>query len=179
MNKPEVKEWVDASLSQCPRANRHILEFIGNVRYSSGKEHVDVIESLYKDAYCLHFAETLNSMFRSGAVKWVLPMNHIVFEYDRIAYDITGVVTDGVQHPLGMMGRLLEGFRHRGRDDELRVEMQACAKDLGVSYEELVELICNEVSRESIKLVLKIEPSQMSKELLAQFYFDSYVEWLL
>lgn len=130
--KNDVESWVANQLKTYPLANKDILTFIGKIALHSGKEHEEIIRSLFADGYCYYFALMLKDAF-GGELKWHKFYSHIVFEDKAgVIYDIDGVFYEQSKNMIVPISEIdieakkinqlqssgLESFKHRQIDHE-------------------------------------------------------------
>lgn len=118
--------FVDEQLKKYPGARRDVLEFIWRVvNHNPIPEGQEAIENIFASGYCYYFALMLKDAF-GGDIRWPKYKGHIVWVdvINMIAYDIHGVYEDAGPDellPLELLGDTLEGFRHRGRDEDTSI----------------------------------------------------------
>ena len=77
--------------------DKNIISFIANIRYHAEAIHVslndscEAIRSLFENGYCYYFAKMLEDAFPGGEVCITAPIGHIVYAYNDIMYDISGI----------------------------------------------------------------------------------------
>lgn len=85
------EKFIEASLTNNPKANKNVLEFIADFVYFQNDAD-EIIMIQFRSGYCYHFANILKTTFDRGDVCWAAPFGHIVWrDEDDIVYDIEGV----------------------------------------------------------------------------------------
>lgn len=107
-----------------------------------GEHSSEVIRQLFHDGYCYYFALILKDAFPGGYMAWAKPYGHICYIYNDIPYDIEGVYFgEGETVDYHELGDTMEGYRHRGKDDELRHKMEEFAEEHGIDFDVLCQTI--------------------------------------
>lgn len=77
-------------------------------------DSVETIRSLFEAGYCYYFAKMLEDAFPGGTVCLCYPFGHIVYVYEGVAYDISGVTDAEYESfiPLTWMRDGVNDFRH-------------------------------------------------------------------
>lgn len=111
------REWIEreCTLGGDPK----VIEFISDVLFHGAprvttNDSVETIRSLFEAGYCYYFAKTLEDAFPGGIVCLCYPFGHIVYVYEGVAYDISGVTDAEYESfiPLTWMKDGANDFRH-------------------------------------------------------------------
>lgn len=101
-------------------ANKNIINFIADIRFHSGngvaiEDSIETIRCLFEAGFCYDFAKILERIYPGGEVCYCYDFGHIVYVYEGIAYDISGVTDVEYEMfiPLSAMGKLAFDFEHR------------------------------------------------------------------
>lgn len=111
------REWIEreCTLGGDPK----VIEFISDVLFHgvlrvTTNDSVETIRSLFEAGYCYYFAKMLEDAFPGGTVCLCYPFGHIVYVYEGVAYDISGVTDAEYESfiPLTWMRDGVNDFRH-------------------------------------------------------------------
>lgn len=106
--------FMDTNLKIEPKANTEILEFINHfVNFDDQDVH-----NRFVNSYCYYFAKMLEIAFPAGTVCWAVPFGHLVYVFDKIPYDITGVYDGEADEfiPEKYLGNAINDFKHNNTD---------------------------------------------------------------
>lgn len=119
-------DWIDNMVEH--GGDKLVITFIGDILFHSG-ENVNKIESirnLFENGYCYYFAKMLEDAFPGGIICICYPYGHIIYLYNEVPYDISGVSYAEYEEliPLKAFGDGINDFKH------------VDGKSYGLTYEE-------------------------------------------
>lgn len=91
-----------------------IVSFTGQILFHQSSYINSSIKDLFSRGYCYYFAKILEDAFPGGELCICYPLNHVVYVYKGVAYDINGVSTTLCECciPVKEFGRGVDDFRH-------------------------------------------------------------------
>lgn len=109
------QQWMDQW--EGLRVNIRIVSFIGQVLFQQSScidESTNTIKNLFSCGYCYYFAKMLEDAFPGGELCICYPVNHIVYVYEGVGYDINGVSNMLCECciPIKEFGKGINDFRH-------------------------------------------------------------------
>ena len=110
--------FIDYHVNECGGDER-VISFIADIRFHGAigvgiEDSVEAIRSLFENGYCYYFAKILETAFPGGLICVCYRFGHIVYVYDEVAYDISGVTDSEYDAliPIDEFGSLADGFLH-------------------------------------------------------------------
>lgn len=113
------QEFISFNVDTCG-GDAKIINFIADIRFHGGidvkaKDSIETIRCLFEAGFCFDFANILDRVFPGGEICYCYNFGHVVYVYEEIAYDISGV-TDAEYEmfiPIKNLGELAKDFEHR------------------------------------------------------------------
>ena len=100
-------------------ADKNVIRYISDIRFHgapavSVEDSIETIRHLFEAGYCYYFAKALEIAFPGGKVCLCYPYGHIVYVYNKIAYDINGIsdAEYGMYIPVEQLGTHINDFLH-------------------------------------------------------------------
>lgn len=123
---PEEQDWIDNQID-IYNCDKTIITFIGDILFHPGAnvDKIEAIRQLFENGYCYHFAKMLEDAFPGGKICVCYPFGHIVYIYNKIAYDISGVSDAEYEEliPIEELGEAVNDFKHvEGKEYNLSYE---------------------------------------------------------
>lgn len=122
INKVEEGEQLKQKfINDCTKlgADKNVIAFIADIRFHNVfhveiDKSVETIRSLFEAGYCYYFAKMLEDVFPGGVICCCYPFSHIVYVYQRFAYDIGGISNAeyDMHVPIVELGDFINDFRH-------------------------------------------------------------------
>ena len=110
--------FIDYHVNECGGDER-VISFIADIRFHGAigvdiEDSVEAIRSLFENGYCYYFAKILETAFPGGLICVCYRFGHIVYVYDEVAYDISGVTDSEYDAliPIDEFESLAIGFLH-------------------------------------------------------------------
>lgn len=109
------QQWIDTFTNLA--VDKRIVSFIGQILFQQSShidESTNTIRNLFSNGYCYYFAKILEDAFPGGELCICYPVNHIVYVYEGVAYDINGISNALCECciPVKEFGRGVDDFRH-------------------------------------------------------------------
>ena len=112
------KNFIDYNVNECG-GDRKVIEFVAEVRFhgsphGSHEDSIETIRYLFESGYCYYFAKMLEQAFPGGTICYCYNFGHIVYVFDEVAYDISGVSDAEVELliPIEELGDSVLDFMH-------------------------------------------------------------------
>lgn len=111
-----------------------LITFIGDILFHSGENvyKIEAIRNLFENGYCYYFAKMLEDAFPGGTICICYPFGHIIYLYNKIPYDISGVSYAEYEEliPIEAFGDAINDFKHvEGKSYCLTYEEREYMKD--------------------------------------------------
>ena len=148
-----------------------IIRFVSDIRYHgsygvTAKDTEETIRSLFENGYCYYFAKMLEDAFPGGKICLCYPIGHMVYVYEGVAYDISGV--SDAEHefymPIEEIGggihdfKHVQGFEYNMSEEELAMIGKECKENK--TYLQAISKYDIEVLERTKNVIKQIPDSQ-------------------